>query len=269
MLEEKIIFENEAADKVSISYPSGKLIEFVDYFCEIKVPAESDMPFSIIALPCLTMLITIRLSDNCKIYKSFKKDRNSISDMSEDKVCGILTEPLIASYIPGTHEFTIKFKPGAFRHIFSSGVSNLINSYLPADEYISKEFIYSIKLAKSFSERIEIAENFLLSFDTIYKMNYKFQMITKAIELITSSKINNVGIVAQQLAISKPTLNRYFKECLNVTPKQSFKILRFTIALRKYKVTGSSYFYEELGYTDFSHFVKDAKKYGNSPPSLI
>lgn len=36
MLEEKIIFENEATDKVSISYPSGKLIEFVDYFCEIK-----------------------------------------------------------------------------------------------------------------------------------------------------------------------------------------------------------------------------------------
>ena len=41
------------------------------------------------------------------------------------------------------------------------------------------------------------------------------------------------------------------------------------MALRKYKVNGSSYFYEELGYTDFSHFVKDAQKYGNSPPSLI
>ncbi len=55
MLEEKIIFENEAIDEVSISYPSGKLIEFVDYFCEIKAPAESEIPFSIIALPCLTM----------------------------------------------------------------------------------------------------------------------------------------------------------------------------------------------------------------------
>lgn len=269
MLEEKIVFENEAIDKVSISYPSGKLIEFVDYFCEIKVPAESDMPFAIIALPCLTMLITMRLSDNCKIYKSFKKDKNAIFDMSEDKVCGILTEPLIASYLPNTYEFTIKFKPGAFRHIFSCDVSNLINSYLPAEKYVSREFIYNIKLAKSFSERIEIAEKFLLSFDAIYKMNYKLHTTTKAIELITSSKINNVGIVAQQLAVSKPTLNRYFKECLNVTPKQSFKILRFTMGLRKYRTTGSSYFYEELGYTDFSHFVKDAKKYGNSPPSLV
>ncbi len=138
--------------------------------------------------------------------------------MYEDKICGILTEPLIASYMSEKYEFTIKFKSGAFRHIFSCDVSNLINSYLPANEYISKEFIYNIKSAKSFLERIEIAEKFLLSFDTIYKMNNKFQMTTKAIELITSSKINNVGIVAQQLAISKSTLNRYFKECLNVTP---------------------------------------------------
>ncbi len=62
----------------------------------------------------------------------------------------------------------------------------------------------------------------------------------------------------------KSTLNRYFKEVLGISPKQCFKALRFKTALKNYRANGSYDLYDELGYTDFSHFVKEAKKFGKT-----
>ena len=110
---------------------------------------------------------------------------------------------------------------------------------------------------------------FLLNSLNINQTNYKDDTVIKAIDLISSFQINDVYEIAKHLAVSQPTLNRYFKDTLGVSPKQCLKMLRFKVALKKYRSFGSTYLYEEFGYTDFSHFVKDAKRYGNRAPSLL
>ena len=59
------------------------------------------------------------------------------------------------------------------------------------------------------------------------------------------------------------------KEVLGISPKQCFKALRFKTALKNYRANGSYDLYDELGYTDFSHFVKEAKNLANTTPSEL
>lgn len=265
----KVVFEDEGNEWIKFFQPSDKLKRFVENYFEIKVSNKLNKPLSIIALPNLNTTACILLSNNSLVYKSSIEASYDEYNMSEDKICWSLTHPLIASYMPGAYEFSIKFKPGGFSQIFSTDISNDLDSYSPLNKYISEDFIYNIKSSKSIEERIEITEMFLLNSLNINQTNYKDDTVIKAIDLISSFQINDVYEIAKHLAVSQPTLNRYFKDTLGVSPKQCLKMLRFKVALKKYRSFGSTYLYEQFGYTDFSHFVKDAKRYGNRAPSLL
>lgn len=265
----KVMFEDEGKEWAKFFQPSDELKKFVENYFEIKVSKESSNPLSIIALPNLNTTACILLSNNSLVYKSSIKDSCDAYNMSEDKICWSLTRPLIATYMPGTYEFSIKFKPGGFSQIFPTNISIFFDSYLPLNKYMPEDFIHCIKSSKSFSERIKITETFLLNNIATNQTSHKYNTVIKAIDLINSFQINDVYEIAKHLAVSQPTLNRYFKDILGVSPKQCFKMLRFKAALKKYRSFGSTYLFEELGYTDFSHFVKDAKRYGDRVPSLL
>ena len=80
----------------------------------------------------------------------------------------------------------------------------------------------------------------------IFNSDFKLKAVTKAIYYINNSHDYKLNVVSKEVGVSNPTLNRYFKEVLGVSPKQC-----------------------ELGYTDFSHFVKEAKNLANKPPSEL
>jgi AraC-like DNA-binding protein len=103
----------------------------------------------------------------------------------------------------------------------------------------------------------------------IFQSDFKLNVITKAIYCISSCRDYKANVVSKQVGVSNSTLNRYFKEVLGVSPKQCFKALRFKAALKEYRSTGSNDLYDELGYTDFSHFVKEAKSLANKIPSEL
>lgn len=267
MVKGRVIFEDEGSEKVVLKYPCFELKDIVEYYFEIKIPGNSIKPFSIVALPNVNIVASIHLTRKSQSFKVHREQ--GIFDTSGDKLCGSLTEAITVIYAPGTHEFAIKFKPGVLHSCLSSNIAKLIDSHIPLSEYINRGVVDELKLKGSFAERVDFAENWLLNNLHLFKTDFKFDIVSKAIYYINSCKEYKASVVSKQVGVSSFTLNRHFKEVLGVSPKQCFKALRFKTALKNYRSAGSNDLYDELGYTDFSHFVKEAKSLANEPPSEL
>ena len=94
-------------------------------------------------------------------------------------------------------------------------------------------------------------------------------IIDKCIKRKTEKKVVYYRVEKSTLHVTYSSYHRYFREILGMSPKQCFKALRFKTALKNYRTNGSYYLYDELGYTDFSHFVKEAKSLANKNPSEL
>ncbi len=267
MTKGKVIFEDEIEEKITIKHPCFELKDIVEYFFEIQIPDNSINPFSIIALPNANIVISIYLSDRNQAFKVHRK--HGISDVSGDKICGSLTEAITVIHAPGTHEFSIKFKPGVLYYHLSEKISTLVDNHISLQSFFDLESVNELKSKKSFFERVEFAEKLLLDNRDIFKSDFKLETVTKAIYYINYCRDYKLNVVSKQVGVSNSTLNRHFREVLGMSPKQCFKALRFKSALKNYRATGSCDLYDELGYTDFSHFVKEAKCLTNSVPSRL
>ena len=265
MVKSKVIFEDE--EKVEIKYPCFELKDVVEYYFEICTPNNSINPFSLVALPNANTLVSIYLSDSSQTFKVHRE--HGIIDTSGDKISGSLTEAITVIHAPGTHEFSIKFKPGVLYSCLSKDISTLVDNHLSLQKYLNQKVIDELKLKSSFAERVQFVENWLLSNMKIFSSDFKLNTVIKAIYYINNNRNYKLNTVSKEVGVSNPTLNRYFKEVLGISPKQCFKALRFKTALKNYRANGSYDLYDELGYTDFSHFVKEAKNLANTTPSEL
>lgn len=265
MVKGKVIFEDE--EKIEIKYLCFELKDIVEYYFEIKTPDNSINPFSLIALPNANIIVSVYLSDKSQTFKVHRGQ--GMSDTSGDKISGSLTDAIAVIHAPGTHEFSIKFKPGVLYSCLSEDIPTLVDNSLPLQKYLNQKIIDELKLKTSFDGRVLFVENWLLSNMKIFSSDFKLKAVTKAIYYINNSHDYKLNVVSKEVGVSNPTLNRYFKEVLGVSPKQCFKALRFKTALKNYRAKGSYDLYDELGYTDFSHFVKEAKNLANKPPSEL
>lgn len=265
MIKGKVIFEDE--EQIEIKYPCFELKDVVEYYFEICTPNNSITPFSLVALPSANMLVSIYISESSQTFKVHRE--HGIIDTSGDKVSGSLTEAITVIYASGIHEFSIKFKPGVLYSYFNDDIQILVDNHLPLQKYVKQEIIDQLKLKESFNERVQFAETWILGCLKNFKVNYKLKTVVKAIYYIDKSRDYKLNTVSKQVGVSNATLNRYFKEVLGISPKQCFKSLRFKTALKNYRSKGSNDLYDELGYTDFSHFVKEAKNLANKPPSEL
>ena len=258
---------NEDEEKIEIKYPCFELKDIVEYYFEIKTPDNSINPFSLIALPNANIIVSVYLSDKSQTFKVHRGQ--GMSDTSGDKISGSLTDAIAVIHAPGTHEFSIKFNPGVLYSCLSEDIPTLVDNSLPLQKYLNQKIIDELKLKTSFDGRVLFVENWLLSNMKIFNSDFKLKAVTKAIYYINNSHDYKLNVVSKEVGVSNPTLNRYFKEVLGVSPKQCFKALRFKTALKNYRAKGSYDLYDELGYTDFSHFVKEAKNLANKPPSEL
>ncbi len=265
MVKGKVIFEAE--EKVAIKYPCFELKDIVEYYFEIHTQDNSINPFSIIALPNANTTVSVYLSDKSQTFKVCRK--HGVADVSGDKISGSLTEAITIIHAPGTHEFSIKFKPGVLYPCLSKDITFLTDNHLPLHKYIKQEVLNELKLKASFDERVQFAENWLLGNMKIFSSDFKLNAVAKAIYYIKNSHDYKLNAVSKEVGVSNSTLNRYFRDVLGISPKQCFKALRFKTALKDYRSNGSVVLYDELGYTDFSHFVKEAKKLANNTPSEL
>lgn len=265
MVKGKVIFEDE--EKVAIKYPCFELKDVVEYYFEICTPNSSITPFSLVALPNANISVSIFLSDSSQTFKVHRE--YGIIETTGNRISGSITEAIAIIYAPGTHEFVIKFKPGVLYSYFAGEIQLLVDSHLPLQKYIKQEVIDQLKLKKSFDERVRFAEEFILDCLKNFDADHKLKIVSKAIYYINNNCEYKANVVSKQVGVSTATLNRYFREVLGISPKQCFRALRFKVALRSYRSKSGYDLYEELGYTDFSHFVKEAKDLTRKNPSEL
>ena len=158
----------------------------------------------------------------------------------------------------------IFYHSGAFRRTLIG-----YHKHSSQQDVYKRQVIDELKLQSSFAERVQFVENWLLSNMKIFSSDFKLNTVIKAIYYINNNRNYKLNTVSKEVGVSNPTLNRYFKEVLGISPKQCFKALRFKTALKNYRANGSYDLYDELGYTDFSHFVKEAKNLANTTPSEL
>lgn len=131
MVKSKVIFEDE--EQVEIKYPCFELKDIVEYYFEICTPNNSITPFSLVALPNANILVSIYISDSSQTFKVHRE--HGIIDTSGDKISGSLTEAITVIHAPGTHEFSIKFKPGVLYSCLSKDISTLVDNHLSLQKY--------------------------------------------------------------------------------------------------------------------------------------
>lgn len=209
MIKGRVIFEDEGEKKIKIKYPCYELKDIVEYFFEVRIPSNSTTPFSIIALPNVNIVVSIYLSDKSQTFKFHRE--YGISDTTGDKICGSLTEAITVMQAPGTHEFAIKFKPGVMHSCLYEKIQILVDNHLPLSEFLDQEVVEELKLKQSFNERVEFVEAWLIEHLSIFKGDFKLNIVTKAIYYINNCRDYKANIVSKQVGISTSTLNRYFK----------------------------------------------------------
>ena len=199
MVKGKVIFEDE--EKIEIKYPCFELKDIVEYYFEIKTPDNSINPFSLIALPNANIIVSVYLSDKSQTFKVHRGQ--GMSDTSGDKISGSLTDAIAVIHAPGTHEFSIKFKPGVLYSCLSEDIPTLVDNSLPLQKYLNQKIIDELKLKTSFDGRVLFVENWLLSNMKIFSSDFKLKAVTKAIYYINNSHDYKLNVVSKEVGVSK------------------------------------------------------------------
>ena len=263
----RVVFEQERPAYLQLHYPSAGLADVVAYYFELDLSTHF-RPFSIVALPSLNTLITIPLTATGKKYYSHFNQREQ--QLKGPKILGSLSHALTCTYALGAKEFSVKFKPGVLQQLLQLDVRQLMNNHVNLADHLPLSLIIAIEKAENCRERIALVEAYLNTKMEAIHTHKKLKLVQQAIASITNAnEVIPIATICKQVAVSSATLTRYFNEILGLSPKQCFKILRFKNGLQHYQRYGSNYIYDEIGYTDFSHFVKDAKNLTNKVPSVL
>ncbi len=179
-------------------------------------------------------------------------------------VVGQRNQPVMYHHANGNFLLGIKFKPAGLSALLDVDAQALNNDFVLINE-LAKTAELEEKLAAdtTFEQRAKRVELFLLGlWAKNEQKNYRHYYLHKAINHFHQNQTGyTINQLAGALSLTPKTLTRYFKHSVGLSPKTSARIVRFRNALPYYVAYGSAYPYDELGYTDFSHFIKDYKAF--------
>jgi AraC-like DNA-binding protein len=169
--------------------------------------------------------------------------------------------------------FSIIFQPHGLSMFFNIPSNELLNQNVPL-RYILKDVVNELedKLynAKSFLERILIAEQFLLQLFRKTKKKYNFNRIEASIHQINKTKGKiSIEDLASKACYSRKQYERTFSNFIGISPKKFLRIVRFQNAINE-KAKNESINLTELtylcNYYDQSHMNNDFAKLSGKTP---
>jgi len=169
--------------------------------------------------------------------------------------------------------FSISFQPQGAMMFFGIPISEFYNQNIPVGQILKddiRELESRLYEADSFTEKVELAEIFLL---TQLKDNYKKYeqaRIRHTIDLINNTKGTiNINDLASESFLSRKQFERTFAEFIGTSPKQFLKTIRFQNAIhimeKDNKVSLADLAYH-CGYFDQSHMNNDFKSLTGMTP---
>ncbi|MFD2570253.1 hypothetical protein ACFSUS_06375 [Spirosoma soli] len=273
MHQARVLFEEETAPFFQLAYPNEPLRSLIAYYFEINHTKADAQPLSIKCLPNMTGLINVSLSQVDWLSRNEFTGKQTL--VSGANVFGCVTDSLESLYTAGVHEFYIKLKPGAIQQLTNLPGSELANQFAQlTDVFTLPNFSESIQNASSFADRIKITEAAFLPFTSAANTDWRYKLVQQAVaHFDTTDSLNkpqqHLYRLCHDLGVSYKSLHRHFTTVVGYSPKYCQQLIRFKRGLKQYKQYGSTYDFETIGYTDFSHFVRECKQLTQQGPSAL
>lgn len=170
---------------------------------------------------------------------------------------------------PADHLFTVKFYPGALKHLIDIDQARINSGIVELHELLPQTFIQKIRSAECFEKRMRIFEEyFLQKLSTSKKKDHYTHLVTQTIASYHEGEYRfNVSELAFKSFTSSRTLTRYFERVIGVSPKQYFEAARARSALTSFLKEKKSFDAGAFGYYDKSHFYRSIASFTGQPLS--
>lgn len=182
--------------------------------------------------------------------------------VKNSSVIGIQLKSLLVKRVGKVRLLGIKFKPMGFYHLFEKKGVTAVDKTLTFRDFGMPFLLVlegALKQAGTPENAMAVLYRELLvrSMNSVYTS--KKNLVQTCIDVLLQTKgnctLNDLSDHAQK---GKRQLQRYFKECIGISPKQFSKLIRFKSVYKKEVLSDTSlgHFFDH-GYFDQSHFIKE------------
>jgi AraC-like DNA-binding protein len=164
---------------------------------------------------------------------------------------------------PSDYLFTVKFHPGALKHLIDVDLVKLSSGIVELNELLPGSLIQKIKCAECLEQRISLMEEyFLQKLSSKKKTDHYSHLVEQTIAFYKEGGMKfNVDELSLQSFTTSKTLRRYFERVIGVAPKQYFESVRMRAALPSFLNDWKNFDPTVYGYHDKSHFRRSIVRF--------
>ena len=253
---------------VSIDYPDGLLNRFINSI--VFYDGSRNVKNHEIMLPDGVIQLIIALDDHERICVN--RDNNSIQHLKKTVVFGAQKRYKKFLIPPDEKTLTIRFKPGGFFAITGIPVSEITDSFIPADQIFGP----SVNDLRNDLKTIEKPQNCIkkLKHYLIKRYQRTGVPVKNGLNILSNIYLNPVHQLAEEPGISHKHLIHISKKYLGLSPKYYQRILRFSKILNEINSLNSYPEWADIvyhfNYYDQPHLINEFRKFsGFSPQSYL
>jgi len=172
---------------------------------------------------------------------------------------------------PDTEIMSVRFKHGAFKHVFSGRLNDFMNQKVPVTELWSRAGLrLQDKLKQDQSQQAKLQT--IAAFLEPMVQERKHSVIDQSVQSILACQgVVDLDQLERHAALSTAQFRKRFREEVGLSPKKYAKVIKLNAILAALersstnrKLTDIVY---DFGYFDQSHFIKDFKSVLGKTPS--
>lgn len=270
MSRSNIILPNEQLSYLKRARPAAHLRSYVDHYYEVRLTGGAEEVIWHTSLPALHTSICIRIDGPGWGFVG-KSGREKV--LSASGVIGQSLEIRRSKHPGGMHNFFAILKPGVLPMLLKSDPASLENLTIDPEILFKTDLVEEqLNECSTFEARVTWFDAFLMSYIRESGSNFKYNVVQQGLELFqrpVKTETQHLNTLCRELAVSPPTLYRYFREITGYSPKFCQKLIRLRKGLELYNAEGYNFAHWEYGFTDFSHFVKLTRQITGMAPGEI
>lgn len=243
--------------------PCDDLKNYIEFFSESCFESTRQIingePFSIKMFKSWTPTFWINLGPSYRLVLSGTTYR--IKANSAVALTRAVTAERINSH--ADHLFTVKFHPGALKHLFDIDQAKINAGLVELNELLPYSLIQQIKEAEGLEQRILLLEEWLLqNMPGNKRTDHYSNLVMQTIGFYTDDGMKfNVSELAFKAFSNSKTITRYFDRVIGITPKQYLESVKMRAALPFFLDDRKNFDATRYGYYDKSHFYRSVTRF--------
>lgn len=261
----RVVFENEATSFLKLAYPHEDLRSIVEYYFEVDTQREA----TIFGLPSINAALSFQLKNTASSFNEKTKEWITLPRVA---LLGNTSVPFSGRYGASSSVFYVKLRPLAKALLSDHPGHALLNASHDFESALKGFSFAKLQDLSGFSERVGYIEEWLRSVIAAKTLTDKQRCVQAFVDQLNTARYvqpETVDAVCSRMHVTYATLRRYCHSELGVSPKFLQKAVRFKSALRAYRQHGYTFNAYDFGFTDFSHFCKDAKELTGRRPAEL